>query len=37
MHQQFIVPIKEFAEIIIPTIRPNNVAVDIVQTIIKED
>lgn len=36
MHQQFIEPTKEFADIIIPTNRPNNVAVDIVQTIIKD-
>ena len=36
MHQEFIEPTKEFADIIIPTNRPNNVAVDIVQTIIKD-
>lgn len=36
MHQQFIEPTKEFADIIIPTNRFNTVAVDIVQTIIKE-
>jgi len=36
MHQQFIEPTKEFADIIIPTNRPNTVAVDIVQTIIKD-
>lgn len=36
MHQQFIEPTKEFADIIIPTNRLNNVAVDIVQTIIKD-
>lgn len=36
MHQQFIEPTKEFADIIIPTNRPNNVAVNIVQTIIKD-
>jgi len=36
MHQQFIEPTKEFADIIIPTNRPNDVAVDIVQTIIKD-
>jgi len=35
MHQQFIEPTKEFADIIIPTNRYNTVAVDIVQTIIK--
>jgi uridine kinase len=36
MHQQFIEPTKEFADIIIPYNRYNTVAVDIVQTIIKE-
>lgn len=36
MHQQFIEPTKEFADIIIPTNRYNTVAVDIVQTIIRE-
>ncbi|MEP6261615.1 MAG: uridine kinase [Gillisia sp.] len=36
MHQQFIEPTKEFADIIIPTNRYNTVAIDIVQTIIKE-
>ncbi len=36
MHQQFIEPTKEFADIIIPTNRYNNVAIDIVQTIIKD-
>ncbi|MFN4764260.1 uridine kinase [Gillisia sp. Q332] len=36
MHLQFIEPTKEFADIIIPTNRPNTVAVDIVQTIIKD-
>ena len=36
MHQQFIEPTKEFADIIIPTNRFNTVAVDIVQTIIKD-
>lgn len=36
MHQQFIEPTKEFADIIIPTNRHNTVAVDIVQTIIKD-
>lgn len=35
MHQQFIEPTKEYADIIIPTNRYNTVAVDIVQTIIK--
>ncbi|MDT0645177.1 uridine kinase [Zunongwangia sp. F260] len=36
MHQQFIEPTKEFADIIIPTNKYNTVAVDIVQTIIKD-
>jgi len=36
MHNQFIEPTKEFADIIIPTNRYNTVAVDIVQTIIKD-
>ncbi|MGO2102998.1 MAG: uridine kinase [Psychroflexus halocasei] len=36
MHQQFIEPTKEFADIIIPNNRYNTVAIDIVQTIIKE-
>lgn len=36
MHQQFIEPTKEFANIIIPNNKYNNVAVEIVQTIIKE-
>jgi len=36
MHIQFIEPTKEFADIIIPNNRYNNVAVEIVQTIIKE-
>ena len=36
MHQQFIEPTKEFADIIIPTNRYNTVAVDIVQTIIRQ-
>ena len=36
MHQQFIEPTKEFADIIIPTNRYNTVAVVIVQTIIKD-
>lgn len=36
MHQQFIEPTKEFADIIIPTNRINTVAVDIVQTIIRD-
>jgi uridine kinase len=36
MHQQFIEPTKEYADIIIPNNRFNTVAIDIVQTIIKE-
>lgn len=36
MHQQFIEPSKEFADIIIPNNRYNTVAVDIVQTIIRQ-
>ena len=36
MHQQFIEPTKEFADIIIPNNRYNTVALDIVQTIIRE-
>ncbi|MDX1753191.1 MAG: uridine kinase [Salinimicrobium sediminis] len=36
MHQQFIEPTKEFADIIIPTNRYNTVAVDIVRTIIRQ-
>lgn len=36
MHQQFIEPTKEYADIIIPYNRYNTVAVDIVQTIIKQ-
>jgi uridine kinase len=36
MHLQFIEPTKEFADIIIPNNRYNNVAVEVVQTIIKE-
>ena len=36
MHIQFIEPTKEFADIIIPNNRYNDVAVEIVQTIIKE-
>lgn len=35
MHQQFIEPSKEFADIIIPYNRHNRVAVDIVQRIIR--
>ena len=36
MHQQFIEPMKEYADIIIPNNRYNTVAVDIVKTIIAE-
>ena len=36
MHQQFIEPTKEFADIIIPNNKYNDVAVDIVKTIINE-
>jgi uridine kinase len=36
MHQQFIEPTKEFADIIIPTNRYNTVAVDLIRTIIAE-
>lgn len=36
MHQQFIEPTKEFADIIIPTNKYNTVAIDIVKTIINQ-
>jgi uridine kinase len=36
MHDQFIEPTKEFADIIIPNNKYNNVAIDIVRTIISE-
>lgn len=36
MHQQFIEPTKEYADIIIPTNKYNTVAVDIVRTIIHQ-
>jgi len=36
MHQQFIEPMKEYADIIIPNNKYNTVAVDIVKTIITE-
>ncbi len=36
MHEQFIEPTKEYADIIIPNNRYNTVAVDIVKTIINE-
>ena len=36
MHQQFIEPTKEFADIIIPTNRYNTVAVDVIRSIINQ-
>ena len=36
MHQQFIEPTKEYADIIIPNNKYNTVAIDIVRTIISE-
>ena len=36
MHQQFIDPMKEFADIIIPNNKYNTVAIDIVKTIINQ-
>ena len=36
MHQQFIEPTKEFADIIIPTNRYNTVAVNLIRTIINQ-
>ena len=36
MHQQFIEPTKEYADIIIPTNRYNTVAVDLIRTIIHQ-
>ena len=36
MHQQFIEPMKEYADIIIPNNKYNTVAIDIVRTIINE-
>ena len=36
MHQQFIEPMKEYADLIIPNNKYNTVAVDIVKTIISE-
>lgn len=36
MHQQFIEPAKNFADIIIPNDRYNTVAIDIVRTVISE-
>lgn len=36
MHQQFIEPTKEFADIIIPTNKYNTVAIDVIRTIIHQ-
>ena len=36
MHQQFIEPTKEFADIIIPTNRYNSVAVNVIRSIIHQ-
>ena len=36
MHQQFIEPMKEYADLIIPNNKYNTVAIDIVKTIISE-
>ncbi len=36
MHQQFIEPTKEFADIIIPTNRYNTVAIDVIRSIIHQ-
>jgi uridine kinase len=36
MHQQFIEPMKEYADLIIPNNKYNTVAVDIVRTIIND-
>ncbi|MBT3872356.1 MAG: uridine kinase, partial [Flavobacteriaceae bacterium] len=36
MHQQFIEPTKEFADIIIPNNRYNTVAVDLIRKIINQ-
>jgi uridine kinase len=36
MHQQFIEPTKNFADIIIPNDRYNTVAIDIVRTVISQ-
>lgn len=36
MHDQFIEPMKEYADIIIPNNKHNNVAIDILRTIINE-
>ncbi|UZO80399.1 uridine kinase [Aquimarina sp. ERC-38] len=36
MHQQFIDPTKQFADLIVPNNTYNNVAIDVLRTIIKE-
>jgi len=36
MHQQFIEPMKEYADLIIPNNKYNTVAINIVKTIINE-
>jgi uridine kinase len=36
MHQQFIEPTKNFADIIIPNDRYNTVAIDVVRSVINE-
>ena len=36
MHQQFIEPMKEYADLIIPNNKYNTVAIDVVKTIINE-
>ena len=36
MHQEFIEPTKNFADIIIPNDNYNNVAIEIVRTVINE-
>ena len=36
MHEQFIEPMKEYADIIIPNNKYNTVAIDIVKTIIND-
>ena len=37
MHQQFIEPTKEYADIIIPNNKYNTVAIDVVKTIISDN
>ena len=36
MHQQFIEPTKNFADIIIPNDRYNTVAIDVIRSVINE-